>query len=152
MSGDVPSIPPEHLQAIYRQAREEFPAECCGFILGDGATSELVRCANVIDRYHQLDPQLYTRTSANGYMMGGKDVRRLDDSLSTDQPARIIYHSHPRVGAYFSKEDTEAAVTTGWAVDYLVVDVQPDRVVEALLFRRRGDRYEQIARFDGAAV
>ena len=57
------------------------------------------------------------------------------------------------MGAYFSEEDTRAALATHWPVDYLVVDVQEDEVVEALLFRRFDDeRYEQIARFDGAPV
>ncbi|MCH9681375.1 MAG: Mov34/MPN/PAD-1 family protein [Deltaproteobacteria bacterium] len=152
MSGDTPRISRQHLLAIYRQAREQFPGECCGFILGEGPDAELVQCDNVIDKYHRLDPESYPRTSANGYMLGVKDIRRLDDSFATEAPARVIYHSHPKVGAYFSDEDTEAAVTTGWSVDYLVVDVQETEVVEAILFRRQGDRYEQIARFDGEAV
>lgn len=152
MSGDVPSISREHLLAIYRQAREEFPDECCGFILGQGPDAELVTCTNVMNKYHQLDPEAFPRTAADGYKLDFKDVRRLDDSFGSEQPATVIYHSHPRVGAYFSEEDSRSAIATDWPVDYLVVDVQETTVVEAKLFRRKGDRYEQIARFDGAAV
>jgi proteasome lid subunit RPN8/RPN11 len=149
---EVPSIAEEHLAAIYRQARAEFPRECCGYILGDGDRAELVACLNWQDRLHALDPELYPRTSENGYQIGGKEQIRLIESLDGPHPARIVYHSHPRVGAYFSEEDTRAAIAAGLPVDYLVIDVQEHAVVEAVLFRQRGDAYERIARFPGAAV
>lgn len=155
MSGDTAEpgngteIDREHLLAIYRQARAEFPNECCGFLLGRSPDAELVQCTNVIDKYHQLDPQQYPRTAKNGYKLDFRDIRRLDDSFGGERPATIIYHSHPRVGAYFSDEDAAAAVAADWPVDYLVVDVQDDRVVESILFRRNGERYEQIARYPG---
>lgn len=153
MSGDAPVLPRELLLAIYQQAREEFPNECCGYVLGQGEEAQQVRCVNVMDKYHRVDPQTYPRTAATAYMLDYKDIRRLDESLGSERPATVIYHSHPRVGAYFSEEDTRAALATHWPVDYLVVDVQEDEVVEALLFRRFDDeRYEQIARFDGAPV
>lgn len=156
MSGEprahAPTIAAEHLLAIYRQARAEFPRECCGYILGQGPTAELVPCVNVQDRLHALDPEAFPRTAENGYNIGGKELLRLTRSLESDAPARIVYHSHPRVGAYFSEEDTRAAIAAEWPVDYLVVDVQEHAVIEAVLFRRTGDRYEPIARFDGAAV
>jgi proteasome lid subunit RPN8/RPN11 len=155
--GDEPKGPPEriseeHLQAIYRQARAEFPRECCGYILGEGDAAELVQCVNWQDRLHALDPELHPRTSENGYQIGGKEQIRLIRSLDGPHPARIVYHSHPRVGAYFSEEDTRAAIAAGLPVDYLVVDVQEHAVVEAVWFRQNGDRYEPIARFAGAAV
>lgn len=154
MSGETaPTLTPEQLLVIYRQARAEFPNECCGYVLGHGPDAEVVPCVNEMDKYHRLDPEAFPRTSADGYKLAFKDIRRLDDSFDTDEPATIIYHSHPRVGAYFSEEDARAALATHWPVDYLVVDVQDDEVVEAKLFRRFDDeRYEQIARFDGAAV
>lgn len=149
--GEIPTIAPEHLQAIYRQAREEFPKECCGYILGRGAQAELVPCHNMQDKLHALDPETFTRTAQNGYNIGGKELIRLTRSFESDTPAAIIYHSHPRVGAYFSEEDARAAIAAGWSVDYLVIDVQESEIVEAVLFRRHGDGYEEIARFPGAA-
>jgi [CysO sulfur-carrier protein]-S-L-cysteine hydrolase len=150
MSGDAPTICTEHLQAIYRQARAEFPRECCGYILGHGDDAELVTCENRQDKLHALDPEANPRTAENGYNIGGKELLRLVRSFEGDRPATIIYHSHPRVGAYFSREDTDAALAAGYPVDYLVVDVQDDTVREAKLFRRAGDAYVEIARFDGA--
>jgi [CysO sulfur-carrier protein]-S-L-cysteine hydrolase len=152
MSGEAPTVSPEHLQAIYRQARAEFPRECCGYILGRGDEAELVACENRQDKLHAIDPEANPRTAENGYNIGGKELLHLVRSFDGDRPATIIYHSHPRVGAYFSAEDTNAALAAGYPVDYLVVDVQDDCVREAKLFRRRGDAYLEIARFDGADV
>ena len=151
MSGDD-AITPEHLLAIYRQARAEFPKECCGYLLGVAPGAELVQCQNRQDQLHALDPEAHPRTAENGYNIGGKQLLTLVRSFESDRPATIIYHSHPRVGAYFSEEDTRAAIAAGLAVDYLVVDVQDTVIREAKLFRRDGDRYLEIARFDGAAV
>lgn len=153
MSGDVPTISPQHLEIIYRQARAEFPRECCGYILGQGDQAELVTCTNYQDRMHALDPDAYPRTAENGYNIGGKQLLHLTRALDEDDPPPIvIYHSHPRVGAYFSEEDTKSAIAAGWPVDYLVVDVQDDEIKESILFRRADDAFEQIARFDGAAL
>ena len=147
MSGDA--ITREHLLAIYRQSRAEFPEECCGFLLGVAPHAELVPCKNRQNQLHALDPIEHPRTAANGYNIGGKELLTLVRSFESDRPATIIYHSHPKVGAYFSEEDTRAAIAAGYAVDYLVVDVQDDTIVEAKLFRREGDGYVEIARFDG---
>lgn len=161
MSGEAPVIPAAVLAGIYRHARAEFPNECCGFVLGEGESAQLVVCENVQDRYHAVDPETYPRTAATAYMFGGKDLRRLATSLDSGTPATIVYHSHPRVGAYFSAEDARAASSAGWPVDYLVVDCQEHEVREARLFRRRGAdsdehvehvehvEYVEIARYPG---
>jgi proteasome lid subunit RPN8/RPN11 len=154
MSGESgePSLTAAQLEIIYRHARSEHPRECCGFVLGRGAAAEVVQCRNEQDRYHALDPDTYPRTSANAYMFGPKDVLRLDRSLGSERAATILYHSHPRVGAYFSDEDARAALSAGWPVDYLVVDCQDDEVREAKLFRREGERFVEVERFAGLRV
>ncbi|HLT38845.1 MAG TPA: Mov34/MPN/PAD-1 family protein [Enhygromyxa sp.] len=148
MSGDLSRAV---LEGIYRHARATFPKECCGFVIGSGATAELVECENWQDRYHAVDPETYPRTAETAYTFGGKDLRRLAESLDSDHPATIVYHSHPRVGAYFSAEDSKAALAAGWPVDYLVVDCQEHGVVEAVLFRKHAERdeYVEVARFEG---
>jgi proteasome lid subunit RPN8/RPN11 len=151
MSGDT-SITREHLRAIYEQARAEFPKECCGYFLGRGDDALLVPCKNRQDQLHALDPEEHPRTAENGYNIGGKELLTLTRSLESDRPVSIIYHSHPRVGAYFSEEDTRAALASGYPVDYLVVDVQEHEVREAKLFRREGEGYTEIARFEGAEI
>ncbi|MBC8066790.1 MAG: Mov34/MPN/PAD-1 family protein [Deltaproteobacteria bacterium] len=151
MSGK-PRISSAHLQAIYRQSRGEFPKECCGFILGEGDDAELVACDNRQDKLHALDPVEHPRTGENGYNIGGKQLLQLVRSFESSRPAKIIYHSHPKVGAYFSEEDTRAAIAAGYACDYLVVDAQERHIGGAKLFRRDGERYVEIAAFDGADI
>ena len=163
MSGEAaPELPQSLLAEIYRHAREQFPNECCGFVLGQGNHAEWVPCENMQDRYHAADPETYPRTSATAYTFGGKDLLRLARSLDSDKPATVVVHSHVRVGSYFSDEDARAATSAGWPVDYLVVDCQQHEVREARLFRRRTDvssesntpdAYAEIARYvgDGAA-
>ena len=149
MSGE-PSIPEAILATIYRHARAEFPRECCGYLVGTGADMELVQCQNRQDKLHQLDPEEHPRTAENGYNIGGRELIDLVRSFESPRPATIIYHSHPRVGAYFSQEDTRAALAADYPVDYLVVDVQDDEIREAVLFRRDGGAYREVARFAGA--
>lgn len=143
------------LAKIYAQARAEFPNECCGYLRGTGEARTLAACTNYQDRLHKLDPETYPRTAANGYNFGGKQQMDFANSFNGDDPATIIYHSHPRVGAYFSREDEAAALSAGWEVDYLVVDVQEHGVREAVLFRRdrqagpEGPAFVAVARFAG---
>lgn len=151
MSGK-PTISRQHLEAMYRQARAEFPKECCGYILGDGEDAELVRCKNRQDQLHALDPVEHPRTGENGFNIGGRELLQLTRSFESPKPATIIYHSHPRVGAYFSEEDTRAAIAAGYPVDYLVIDAQEDEIREARLFRREGDAFVEIERYEGASL
>lgn len=150
---DEYAIPTEVLRQIYAQARAEFPGECCGYLKGRGDATRLFACKNYMDKLHALDPETYPRTSANGYNFGGRELMEFTRSFEGDDPATIIYHSHPQVGAYFSEEDTAAALSAGYPVDYLVVDVQDDGVRGAVLFRRLGhadpDVFIEVARYPG---
>ncbi len=150
-------IPTAVLAAIYAQARAEFPNECCGYLRGRGEDSRQHACTNYQDRFHALDPVANPRTAANGYQFGGRQQLEFATSFDSGDPATVIYHSHPRVGAYFSAEDEAAAVAAGWVVDYLVVDVQEDGVREAVLFRRDPEatsspRFVAVATFPGEGV
>jgi [CysO sulfur-carrier protein]-S-L-cysteine hydrolase len=149
MSGE-PTIPRDILDAIYRQARAEFPRECCGYLRGRGSLARHYPCKNRQDQLHALDPSTHPRTAENGYNIGGRELLELVRSFEGDDPVTVIYHSHPRVGAYFSEEDTRAALAAGYPVDYLVIDVQEDTVRGAVLFRQSGDGYVEVERFEGA--
>jgi proteasome lid subunit RPN8/RPN11 len=142
----IPAIPLPILTEIYTHARDTYPEECCGFLLGprDSVTiDETRRCANEQNRYHALDPERFPRTAREAYYLGGKDLRFLLDSLSSPHPVKIIYHSHPDVGAYFSAEDTRAALgrepdetaKPQYPVDHIVIDAQADHIAGAKLFR-----------------
>ncbi len=142
----------EHLRKMYAQARAEFPKECCGYIQGSSEGLVVVACTNYQDRMHAMDPETYPRTSERAYTIQSKDLLKLSHSFESEFPAKVIYHSHPRVGAYFSDEDVAAANAAGWPVDYLVIDAQEDGVHGSVLYRRDGDTYVEIARYPGLAT
>lgn len=158
----LPAIPANVLAEIYEHARETYPEECCGFLIGPAhspSIDEARRCENQQNRYHQLDPKHFPRTAREAYYLGGKDLRFLAESLNSSQPVKIIYHSHPDVGAYFSEEDTRAALGRDpdevaqpqYPVDYIVIDAQANHIGGAKLFRwSPGKRaFLEVTTYDG---
>jgi [CysO sulfur-carrier protein]-S-L-cysteine hydrolase len=144
MSGEIPRA---SLDAIYAHAREGYPDEVCGFVLEGG---EVRRCENQQNKMHALDPQTYPRTARQAYFLGVKDLKFLDQSLKSQRPVRVIYHSHVDVGAYFSDEDKRAAAPDGellYPVDYLVVDVGTDGTRGAKLFRFENRGFVEVKSF-----
>ena len=83
----------------------------------------------------------------------------LNQSLDTEHPALIIYHSHPNGQAYLSDTDREVA-TSPWGdgpaypVQQLVVGIDDSRVVESALFAWSDaeNSFVEIARYPGAEV
>ncbi|GIX49616.1 MAG: hypothetical protein KatS3mg131_3827 [Candidatus Tectimicrobiota bacterium] len=161
-SAAIPVVPAEVLADIYAHARETYPEECCGFLLGprdEARVDEVRRCVNEQNRYHALDPERFPRTAREAYYLGGKDLRFLVESFQGPRPVKIIYHSHPDVGAYFSAEDTRAALGREpddtaeplYPVDYLVIDAQADHIGGAKLFRWQPQQraFVQVAEYPG---
>jgi proteasome lid subunit RPN8/RPN11 len=142
MSGS--DIPRAVLEAIYAHAREGYPEEVCGFIVGG---DEARRCENRQNALHVEDPATFPRTATTAYNLGARDIMFLDRSQKSERPVRVIYHSHVDVGAYFSAEDERAATADGellYPVDYLVVDVQKAGVRGAKLFRFEGGKFVEV--------
>lgn len=162
--GPVPTVPVAVLQAMYAHAQATYPEECCGLLVGpqdSTVVDEARACVNEQNRYHALDPERFPRTARTAYYFGGKDLRLLMQSLGSDRPVKIIYHSHVDVGSYFSAEDIRAALGREpdataeplYPVDYLVMDAQADHIAGAKLFRwdPQQHAFVQIAAYPGAA-
>jgi [CysO sulfur-carrier protein]-S-L-cysteine hydrolase len=156
----LPVLSPQVLAEIYAHARETYPEECCGFLIGprDSALiDEVRRCVNEQNRYHTLDPERFPRTARIAYYLGGRDLRFLMQSIETPRPVKIIYHSHIDVGSYFSAEDIRAALgrepddtaEPQYPVDHIVIDAQVDRVAGAKMFRwdQRQRAFVQVAEY-----
>jgi len=150
MSGSVP-LPRAVLDDIYAHAEEGYPEEVCGLVLsgrGDGYPApEVLRCENRQNALHAEDPTTFPRDARTAYNLGPRDLLRIDQSLRGARPARIIYHSHIDVGAYFSDEDASAAAPDGellYPCDYLVVDVRQQRARGCRLFRFQGGRFAEL--------
>ncbi len=147
MSGDIPR---SVLNDIYAHAKEGYPEEVCGFVLGGVGEDEVRRCENQQNKMHALDPNSYPRDAKTAYFLGFKDLKFLDQSQNSERPVRVIYHSHIDVGAYFSAEDERAAAPDGelvYPVDYLVVDAGPDGARGAKLFRFEGGRFVEVGSY-----
>lgn len=148
MTGHDP-IDRKALQAIYRHAAIVYPEECCGFVFADAGVHF---GENIQNTLNQRSPEVYRRSAANGYTFAVADTLMLNRSLGGSNPVRVIYHSHPDVGAYFSQEDQDKALFMGqpiYPVAYLVVDVCVDEVRGAKLFEWSGERFECSREFPG---
>ena len=153
-------IPNPVLEEVYREARKAFPVECCGWLVGvkDGSSVSVVRkCINAQDAgTHPMTPD---RGAETAYVFSSADLLDLNRSLDTEEPARIIYHSHPNGQAYLSETDRGVA-TSPWGdgpaypVQQLVVGIDAQRVVEAALFDWSDEEngFVEIARYAGAEV
>ena len=128
----LPTIAAGALAAIYAHARRDYPRECCGIVFGPKAEAIADRaqaCRNIQDELHAKDPVTHERDGRTAYNFQTSDLFLLQKSLDEDVPAKIIYHSHCEVGAYFSATDQEVALfgdEPAYPVEYLVVDVRQD--------------------------
>jgi proteasome lid subunit RPN8/RPN11 len=127
-------------EAIAAYARDE---EACGLLVGpeDDAlkVDDFLAMENRANKLHALDPETYPRT---GRMYFDIDPMKFDREIKSrdaaGRPAKVLYHSHLDVGAYFS--ETDAAATTMGGVEpaydlaYLVVSVRKGAVDDHKLF------------------
>ena len=144
------NISKEALADVYRHARDEFPNECCGWLTGPRGGDEANAARRATNAYSAANhPTAPDRTAERAYVIAGEDLlalyRGLEDS---DNPPRVIYHSHPNGRAYFSPTDRKVATMTDetdpdgppypefpvYPVLQLVVGVNAERVVEARLY------------------
>jgi proteasome lid subunit RPN8/RPN11 len=129
------------ISAVYRHAEKCYPRECCGFVFSDGRIYE---AENIQDHLRSKDSAVYSRGSEDGYTLSVSDTVELNKSFKSNNPAVIIYHSHPDVGAYFSQEDHDKALYDGrpiYPVAYLVVDVRSGEAQGAKLFEWNGNYF-----------
>ncbi len=154
--GPHPQMTPEALQEIYAHARREYPKECCGIVFGPRASDladKVKPCANVQDELHALDPGQHPRDARTAYNLAPADLFALHKSLRGDTPAKVVYHSHVDVGAYFSDTDQAAARMDdepAYPVEYLVVDARADGARGAAQFAWDDEarKYTEVRRYE----
>jgi adenylyltransferase/sulfurtransferase len=133
----------ERLAEITSWVEAAYPEEGCGLILRRASGEvEVLKCENLANKYHALDPQTYPRTAETFYIINPAEFiraeRRGDEVL-------VIFHSHADVGDYFSDEDVAGATMprvdgddgpepSHPGVDYLVVSVREGAADHATLF------------------
>lgn len=149
---DDSPLGPDTLSEVFACCALAYPDEACGLV---SASGHVRRCRNAQEEFHARDPHRYPRRARHGYALSLPDAVFLEASLLSDDPVRIVFHSHVDVGAYLSDEDVRAALIDGrlvLPVRHLVVSVRDGAVVEARLYAFVGDAFEEIKRFDASCA
>jgi len=106
----TPAITRACLDIITAQAEREFPFECCGFIIGDGASQEVRPIANVQNAKHEENPAAFVRDARTAFLMDPKEhLAVLNEADRRKLKLLAVYHSHPDHDAYFSATDRAQA-------------------------------------------
>ena len=133
----------ERVAEISAWVEAAYPDEGCGLIMRRASGEiEVLKCENLAEKYHALDPEMYPRTARTFYIINPAEFiraeRRGDEVL-------VIFHSHADVGDYFSDEDVAGATMprvdgdggpepSHPGVDFLVVSVREGAADHATLF------------------
>jgi proteasome lid subunit RPN8/RPN11 len=139
------------LPEIATYARSIYPAECCGLVLASASGAlRFAPIANIAGT--DAARASSRRTKRDGYVMDPQALlAALDEAERGGGRLAAIVHSHPDVGAYFSREDRDMALGGGaeplWpGVQYLVVSSKDTGVDDARLYTwdaARGDFAEE---------
>jgi len=99
------------LDEIVAHARASHPDECCGAVLEIGGRDVVRRFTNVQGRLHREDPAANPRDARSAYAPDPKELfAPFRDGDAPGARLKVFYHSHTRVGAYFSGEDRARAL------------------------------------------
>jgi len=95
-------IESEPWATMVSHARQTYPNECCGAMLGSiNGAGKTVRVALPLEN-------AFDGAQATRYELRPQDLLAADKAARTRQMDLIgIYHSHPDCGAYFSKTDLQ---------------------------------------------
>ncbi|MBI5075895.1 MAG: M67 family metallopeptidase [Nitrospirae bacterium] len=102
------------IMAVSDHAKEEYPAECCGLVVGNGSVQKVHRCRNLQDELHAQDPETHPRTSRQAYAIDRQEMERIvNEAAARGEKVIAFYHSHIDCGAYFSAMDKEVQTVFG---------------------------------------
>ena len=131
----------EAMDRIIEQAEREFPYECCGFIIGEGANCEVRPITNVQNQKHDEDPAAFPRDARTACLMEPKEHLAVMKEIDRRRLAlKFVYHSHPDHDAYFSATDRAQACSFDPEYPdypdtvYIVMSVRAGRFARAAAF------------------
>jgi proteasome lid subunit RPN8/RPN11 len=147
-------LPREVVLEVFQHARECYPEECCGLLLGTDAQGPLrvLRCANVQSaRAARGESDLDARRAF--WIDEQELLHALRDADQRGERLVAVYHSHVDTAAYLSFTDLAGALGPDGRPLYpgalqLVVSVQESGVRDAALFVWDAT----LARFRGRAL
>jgi proteasome lid subunit RPN8/RPN11 len=151
-------LPPALIQSVYRVVEPAWPLEGCGFLFepDGGGAWYVIATENRAQALHEKDPVRYPHGGAEWFE---PNMKPWFQAVRAGAQPRVIFHSHPEVGAYFSRGDYDSAVTIddgGAVVErhpgvlHIVVSVRGGRADESALFRfnEQTARFDELGRFD----
>jgi proteasome lid subunit RPN8/RPN11 len=133
-------LPRDLLAEVFQHARECYPEECCGLLLGADRElpTRVVRCTNVQStRVVRGESDLDARRAF--WIDEQELLNALRGAEQRGELLGVIYHSHVDTAAYLSFTDLEGALGPDGrplypGVAQLVVSVQESGVLGAALF------------------
>lgn len=144
------------LPEIYRAVEPAWPVEGCGFVFGFGEELRVLPTANRAQELHERFPDEYPRGAVDWFEPDMKPWLRA--TREGGEP-KIIFHSHPEVGAYFSQPDRDMArhkdengqlVERNPGVRHIVISVRGGKADGALMFawNESSRDFDEVASFD----
>jgi proteasome lid subunit RPN8/RPN11 len=99
------------LDEMFVHARATTPEECCGAVVEAGGRDEVRRFTNLQGKLHREKPDEYPRDATAAYTPEPKELfAALRAGEAPGARLKVFYHSHTRVGSYFSGEDRARAM------------------------------------------
>jgi proteasome lid subunit RPN8/RPN11 len=152
------------LPSIYDAVVSAYPEEGCGFVFEtpDGELKVLAT-VNRATQLHKLDPELYPRDGRDSFE---PDMTVWLRAEREGLIPRLIFHSHPDEGSYFSPMDTSQALFTdpegGGLLErhpglgHMVVSVLGPEATPAMArvfrFSKETQSFEQVAEYDAGGA
>jgi proteasome lid subunit RPN8/RPN11 len=129
-------IEPEPWAAMVAHARQTYPNECCGAMLGSiDDAGKTVRAALPLEN-------AFDGVQAARYELRPQDLLGADRVARARQMELIgIYHSHPDCGAYFSKTDLQNSCP--W-YSFVVLSVQKGEFDHAASYLPNAEQTEAV--------
>jgi proteasome lid subunit RPN8/RPN11 len=99
------------LEEMLAHARATHPEECCGAVLSLAGRDVVRRFTNIQGRLHREEPDTYPRDARTAYTPEPRELfAAVRDGEMAGARLKVFYHSHTKVGAYFSGEDRARAL------------------------------------------
>lgn len=144
------------LPEIYRAVEPAWPDEGCGFVFAFGKEQRVLPAANRAQILHERFPDEYPRSARDWFE---PDMKPWLQATREGGTPSIIFHSHPEVGAYFSKDDRAQArlededgqlAERNPGVRHIVVSVRQGKADGALMFAWNAETrdFDEVAAFD----
>ena len=116
------TIKKEELENIYKHAKDDYPYECCGILVGQGRDDKVVKRAYRTENINK-------DRAHDRYEIASLEFLRIDEQARADNLEIIgFYHSHPNHPARPSAFDAERA----WPIySYFIVSISSSSSVLA---------------------